>query len=107
MSQTDGFDLEKTIDLTELCEVEDNQCLLEIEDFENSEPSDDFEDLVEHLPNNGNDNFYKSDPMFEFIENEDIIEIYKRIKSALINQGDDIVAKFGYIYQLNLTPGPS
>lgn len=45
--------------------------------------------------------------MFSYIENEDIIEIYKRIKSALINQGDVIVRKFGYIYQLKLTPGPS
>ena len=107
MSLGGEFDLDKTIDLKELCEIEDQQCLTEIEDFENSEPSEDFEDLAERVPSDGNDNFYKSDPMFQFIENEDIIEIYKRIKSALINQGDDIVAKFGYIYQLNLTPGPS
>ena len=58
------FDLEKTIDLKELCEIEDKECLDEIEDFENSEPSEDFENLEDHVPQEGNDNFYKSDPMF-------------------------------------------
>jgi hypothetical protein len=65
--------------------VEDEKCLIEIEEFENSEPSDDFEEIDAHVPHEGTEDFYKSDPMFSYIQNEDIIEIYKRIKSALIN----------------------
>jgi hypothetical protein len=45
--------------------------------------------------------------MFKYIKSDDIIEIYKRIKSALINKGASIVEQFGYVYQLNLTPPAS
>ena len=94
---------EKPIDLEELCEKQDKECLLEIQDFE-PELNQDLDTKIE---SEGTDAFYKGDPMFKYIQSEDIIEIYKRIKSALINYGPDIVNKFGYIYQLNLTPGPN
>ena len=51
------------------------------------------------------DAFYLNrDPMFAYVKSPDIIEIYKRIKSALLNKGPEICAQFGYVYQLNLVP---
>ena len=54
------------MDIEELCEKEDEKCLLDIEDFKNN-PTISTENGETPIPVEGTDDFYKSDPMFSYI----------------------------------------
>ena len=97
--------------LTELCDIEDRTCVEEINEFIATPFSLDLVDRegeIDIIIPEGSDSYYfKRDPMFQYIQDEDIKEIYKRIQSSLINKGPEIVSGFGQIFQLNLTPSPN
>ena len=109
-------DFETKEDLVELCELEDQICQEELEAYYNdeSEPAsestgsgdnDEDQQQPEMKHDDSDDSYYLNlDEMFKYVKSPDIKEIYKRIKSALINKGPEICNEFGYVYQLNLRP---